>query len=109
MDFELHVDQNTPTVIQRFWNVRAVWAGALSGIGLAIIVGITFVCLFYVAQQQVFKGTARSIFEGCLMLIASFFITLLAFVMLKFKGYEEKWQVKLEKATGAVSSSCHNS
>jgi predicted transporter len=81
-----------------------VWAGALSGVGLAIVIAVIFVCLFYVAQQQVFKGNGRNIFEGFMMLIASYFITLLAFVMLKFKGYEQKWQAKLEKATAVVRS-----
>jgi hypothetical protein len=55
--------------------------------------------LFYVAQQQVFKGSGRTIFEAFLMLVASVFITLLAIMMLKYKGYEQKWQMKLEKAS----------
>lgn len=67
--------------------------------GLAILCGVVFICLFYVAQQQVFKGKGRTIFEAFLMLIASYFVTLLAILMLKYKGYEQKWQAKLEKAS----------
>lgn len=65
------------------------------------MIGIIFICLFYVAQQQVFKGSGRSIFEAFLMLIASALITLLAMMMLKYKGYEEKWRAKLENASQA--------
>ncbi len=35
------------------------------------------------------------------MLIASALITLLAMMMLKYKGYEEKWRAKLENASQA--------
>ncbi len=76
-----------------------MWAGALSGVALAILCGIVFICLFYVAQQQVFKGKGRTIFEAFLMLVASYFVTLLAILMLKYKGYEQKWQAKLEMAS----------
>ena len=84
-----------------------MWAGALAGVGLAILLGIIFICLFYVAQQQVFKGNGRTLFEAFLMLIASALITLLAMMMLKYKGYEQKWQAKLQKASDAqVPSPC---
>ena len=36
------------------------------------------------------------------MLIASFMLTFLAFAMLKVKGYEEKWRLKLEAAAVKV-------
>lgn len=81
-----------------------VWAGALTGVGLAIVIGIIFICLFYVAQQQVFKGSGRTIFEAFLMLIASALITLLAMMMLKYKGYEQKWQAKLQQASDAQTA-----
>lgn len=76
----------------------AVWAGAIGGVALAIVIGIIFIVIFYVAQQTVFQGSGKNIFTGVLMLIASFMITFLAFAMLKIRGYEEKWQAKLEGA-----------
>ncbi|CAK0737138.1 hypothetical protein CVIRNUC_000861 [Coccomyxa viridis] len=76
----------------RIW----VWAGAIAGVVLAILVGVVFICLYYVAQQTAFQGDGKNIFEGILVLVASFMLTFLAFAMLKIKGYEEKWQAKLE-------------
>ena len=84
----------------------AVWAGAIGGVLLAIVIGIIFIVLFYVAQQTVFKGDGKNIFTGVLMLIASFMITFLAFAMLKIKGYEEKWQAKLEGAASQMVCPC---
>jgi high-affinity Fe2+/Pb2+ permease len=82
----------------------AVWLGAIGGLLLAIVIGVIFIVIFYVAQQTVFQGDGKNIFEGILLLIASFMITFLAFAMLKIRGYEEKWQAKLEaSATQMVS------
>ena len=80
----------------------AVWAGAIGGVALAIVIGIIFIVIFYVAQQTVFQGSGKNIFTGVLMLIASFMITFLAFAMLKIRGYEEKWQAKLEGAASQM-------
>ena len=80
----------------------AVWAGAIGGVALAIVIGIVFIVIFYVAQQTVFSGDGKNIFTGVLMLIASFMITFLAFAMLKIRGYEEKWQAKLEGAASQM-------
>ena len=84
----------------------AVWAGAIGGVALAIVIGIIFIVIFYVAQQTVFQGSGKNIFTGVLMLIASFMITFLAFAMLKIRGYEEKWQAKLEGAAAQMVCSC---
>jgi high-affinity Fe2+/Pb2+ permease len=73
-------------------------------VALAIVVGAVFIVLFYVAKKTIFRGPGQAIFEGFLMLIASFMLTFLAFAMLKVKGYEEKWRLKLEAATAAVRS-----
>lgn len=84
----------------------AVWAGAIAGVTLAILIGIIFIVLFYVAQQTVFSGDGKNIFTGVLMLIASFMITFLAFAMLKIRGYEEKWQAKLEASASQMVCLC---
>lgn len=70
--------------------------------GLALIIGVVFICLFYVAQQTVFQGDGKNIFEGVLLLVASIMITFLSFAMLKIKGYEEKWQAKLETSAAQM-------
>ena len=84
------------------WLAFAVWAGAIAGVILAILVGVVFICLYYVAQQTAFQGDGKNIFEGVLVLIASFMLTFLAFAMLKIKGYEEKWQAKLEASAAQM-------
>ena len=86
--------------------ILAVWAGAIAGVVLAILIGIIFIVLFYVAQQTVFSGDGKNIFTGVLMLIASFMITFLAFAMLKIRGYEEKWQAKLEASAAQMVCQC---
>ena len=84
------------------WPALAVWAGAIAGVVLAILVGVVFICLYYVAQQTAFQGDGKSIFEGVLVLVASFMLTFLAFAMLKIRGYEEKWQAKLEASAAQM-------
>lgn len=82
----------------------AVWAGALAGVGVAIVIGSVFIVLFFVAKRTIFEGAGQNIFYGFLMLLASFMLTFLAFAMLKVKGYEEKWRLKLEAATEVTSA-----
>ena len=81
----------------------AVWAGALAGVGVAIVIGTVFIVLFFVAKRTIFAGPGQNIFYGFLMLLASFMLTFLAFAMLKVRGYEEKWRLKLEAATEVMS------
>ena len=71
--------------------------------GAAVLIGAVFIVLFYVAKKTIFQGQGQAIFNGFLMLIASFMLTFLAFAMLKVKGYEEKWRLKLEAAAEMVS------
>ena len=37
----------------------AVWVGALSGCAVAIVIGVIFICIFYIAQNAVFSGQVR--------------------------------------------------
>ena len=100
-----HGDLELPTSKSRSmsnWPALAVWAGAIAGVVLAILVGVVFICLYYVAQQTAFQGDGKNIFEGVLVLVASFMLTFLAFAMLKIKGYEEKWQAKLEASAAQM-------
>ncbi|KAL3155144.1 hypothetical protein ABBQ38_011200 [Trebouxia sp. C0009 RCD-2024] len=83
---------------------KIVWAGALSGCGIALIVGVIFIIIFYVAQNSVFSGNGKTVFEGALELIASFLITVLGFAMLKIQGYEAKWEHKLQRQAAAQAA-----
>ena len=81
-----------------------MWIGALLGCGLALIIGIIFIIIFYVAQNAVFSGNGKVIFEGFLELLASWLITLLGFAMLKINGYEAKWESKLQRQAAAQAA-----
>ena len=76
----------------------------MSGCGVALVVGIIFIIIFYVAQNSVFSGNGKTIFEGLLMLFASYLITLLGFAMLKIRGYEAKWEHKLQRQAAAQAA-----
>lgn len=81
-----------------------VWAGALSGCGIALIVGVIFIIIFYVAENSVFSGNGKTVFEGLLMLLASYLITVLGFAMLKIRGYEAKWENKIQRQAAAQAA-----
>ena len=66
--------------------------------------GVIFIIIFYVAQNSVFSGNGKTIFEGILELIASYLITVLAFAMLKIRGYEAKWETKLQRQAAAQAA-----
>lgn len=83
---------------------KLVWAGALSGCGIALIVGVIFIIIFYVAENSVFSGNGKTVFEGLLMLLASYLITVLGFAMLKIRGYEAKWENKLQRQAAAQAA-----
>lgn len=83
---------------------KVVWIGALMGCGLALVIGIVFIIVFYVAQNSVFSGNGETIFESALTLLASYLITLLGFAMLKIRGYEAKWESKLQRQAAAQAA-----
>lgn len=76
----------------------AVWFGALSGLGISIILGTVFILVFYLANTKLLSGTASLIFKGCICWIAAFLITIVSFAMLKFYNLERKWKRKLTSA-----------
>eukprot|EP00887_Chlorella_sp_A99_P003315 scaffold26.g3315.t1 len=76
-----------------------VWIGALGGVGIALLLGVVFVVLFYILGNKVFSGSAELIFKGCVCWLATLLITMVAFHMLKFYNMERKWRRKLEAAT----------
>ncbi len=60
-----------------------MWWGALSGVGLALALGVVFICLFWVARNSVFDGEGKIIFEGFLFLLAGWLNVLMAIALLK--------------------------
>jgi high-affinity iron transporter len=74
----------------------AVWWGVAVGGGGAILFGIIFTTLFYLARDNAFQGPNRAIFQGSVAWLAGIIITFLAFAMLRYKGWEDKIARKLE-------------
>ncbi|KAL6784794.1 Plasma membrane iron permease [Auxenochlorella protothecoides] len=77
---------------------RWVWIGAAAGVGVALIVGVVFIVLFYVANNSIFTGNAENLFKGFIFYIAVLLIVYVSFHMLKFYNLEKKWRYKLEQA-----------
>ena len=75
-----------------------MWIGAGVGVGIALIVGVVFIVLFYVANNKIFSGNAENIFKGFIYWVAVLLITYVSYHMLKFYNLEKKWKYKLEKA-----------
>ncbi|CAM9234162.1 unnamed protein product, partial [Discosporangium mesarthrocarpum] len=75
----------------------AVWKGSFVGLGLALVFGVGFIIAFYQTSEQFFQGNAEYIFEGILMLFASFIITILSASMIKITHMREKWERKLQE------------
>lgn len=78
--------------------VDTVWIGAAAGVGVALIVGVVFIVLFYVANNSIFTGNAENLFKGFIFYIAVLLIVYVSFHMLKFYNLEKKWRYKLEQA-----------
>ena len=55
------------------------------------------------AKDNIFQGRNQFIFKGATAWLASLLITILAFAMLRFMGWEEKWKRRLGEAAKKVS------
>jgi high-affinity Fe2+/Pb2+ permease len=78
---------------------RQVWAGAAAGILLSLAFGAIFAGVYYALKTNLFQGSAKAIFQGCISYIACILITWLGFAMLRFSNIEKKFERKL----GAVA------
>lgn len=74
---------------------KQVWWGVGCGISIALVLAGAFAACFYVAQNNVFSGSNLLIFKGSVSWVASVIITYLAFAMLRYEGWEAKWERKL--------------
>lgn len=75
---------------------KQVWWGVFFGVSTSIIFGIIFSAVYYTAKQNIFTGKNQSIFKGSIAWFAGSLITVLAFAMLRYKGWEDKIKRKLE-------------
>lgn len=74
---------------------RHVWLGAGAGLLIALTFGIVVIAIFESQKNNIFVDRTEQLFEGCLMLFASFIITVLAVSMLSITKFQEMWERKL--------------
>lgn len=77
---------------------KQVWWGVAAGVGLSILFGVIFSVVYYVAKSQLFQGSSKMIFRGVISWVAAILITILAFAMLRFLGWEDKWERRMKEA-----------
>eukprot|EP00798_Chlamydomonas_sp_ICE-L_P024889 gene24889-10554_t len=80
------------------WLKSQVWWGVGLGFVVSIIISVVFIVIYYAAKDNIFQGRNQFIFNGSISLLAAFLISFLAFAMLRFLGWEEKWKRKLKEA-----------
>mmetsp|Transcript_21305 Transcript_21305/g.27958 ORF Transcript_21305/g.27958 Transcript_21305/m.27958 type:complete len:351 (+) Transcript_21305:222-1274(+) len=81
---------------------RDVWIGTAIGLGLAILMGIIFISIFYAAKNNLFTGEAEALFEGVLMLLACAIITVLGTSMIKMASKMAKYEKKMSQKVKEV-------
>jgi high-affinity iron transporter len=83
---------------------KRIWLGAGLGVLLSIIIGAALSIVFYVVGQNYFNSETEKLYEGILITMAVFFITLIAFKMLSIDRLLEKWKAK---TAAAIKSQTH--
>lgn len=71
-----------------------IWAGALLGLVVCLIVGATFIFAFYYLGKDLWNATEK-LWEATFSLIASVIITLMGLAMLRINKMREKWKIKM--------------
>ncbi|CAM6095812.1 unnamed protein product [Calypogeia fissa] len=77
--------------------VRQVWAGSLGGIAVCLIIGGTFIGVFYGLGKDLW-AQSEDLWEGIFYLIATFIITIMGLALLRINKTKEKWKVKIAQA-----------
>lgn len=76
--------------------VRQVWLGAIAGIVLCLVIGGTFVGVFYSLGKDLW-AKSEDLWEGIFSVIASAMITVMGIGMLRLNKMKDKRRVKLAK------------
>lgn len=77
---------------------RWVWLGAIAGIIASIIIGVAFIIVYYVSDNQLFKGKSEKIFEGVTFLLAAALLsTMIIWMMYMGKALRENIEKNLDK------------
>ncbi|SGZ52803.1 CIC11C00000001943 [Sungouiella intermedia] len=77
--------------------IRQVWVGALLGVALCIVIGGSFIAVFYSLGKDIW-AKSEDLWEGIFCMIAALLISLMGIAMLRINKMKEKWRVKLAQA-----------
>ncbi|KAJ2832279.1 high-affinity iron permease [Coemansia sp. 'formosensis'] len=76
---------------------KQIWIGALVGFIICLIIGITFIVIFYTVANDLWSK-AELLWEGIFCLIAAIMITVMGLGMLRSGRMQDKWRHKLAAA-----------
>jgi len=74
-----------------------IFAGAATGLFLALAIGAAFIVVFYVKVTDLYSQT-EDLWEGVFSLIAALMIWTMGLTMLRMDRAKVKWRIKLQKA-----------
>ncbi|GIZ46385.1 hypothetical protein CKM354_000951200 [Cercospora kikuchii] len=77
--------------------LRQVWLGIGSGLLICLVIGGSFVGVFYGLDKNYFSK-AEDLWEGVFGLIASIIITVMGIGLLRVSKLQDKWRVKIAQA-----------
>lgn len=76
---------------------RQVYYGAFGGIGLCLIIGGTFIGVFYTLGSDLW-AKSEDLWEGIFCIIATVLISMMGVAMLRIQKMQEKWRIQLAEA-----------
>lgn len=77
--------------------VKQVWFGSIAGVAVCLVIGGTFIGVFYSVGRDIWSSTEQ-LWEGIFYLIATVIITAMGLALLRLNKTQEKWKVKLAQA-----------
>ncbi|KAL1413070.1 high-affinity iron permease [Vanrija albida] len=94
-DHDQEHNAQVKTLIKRMrWQI---WAGTLTGLAIALVIGAAFIAVFYTKLNDLW-GKTEQIWEGVFCLIACILILIMGLAFLKMDRSRIKWRYKLAAA-----------
>ncbi|KEI40132.1 uncharacterized protein L969DRAFT_16804 [Mixia osmundae IAM 14324] len=74
-----------------------IWAGALTGLFIALCIGAAFIAVFYTTLNDLY-GQSEDLWEGIFSLVASVMIFIMGITMMRVDRAKIQWKYKLQTA-----------
>lgn len=91
----LRIEQASLSIYRKL--VIQVWAGAVLGLLVCLVIGSFFVYAFYHLGKDLW-GATEKLWEAIFSILASLIITFMGATMLRINKMREKWRVKIAKS-----------